>query len=46
MQNDLWCVGDRSLLPWAYMYLCLCVFVPMCMDPIPSLIAESDVRAC
>jgi len=29
-----------------YVYLCVCVFVRMCMDPIPSLIAESDIRAC
>jgi len=26
--------------------LCVCVFVRMCMDPISSLIAESDIRAC
>jgi len=62
MQNNFWCVGDWSLLPWAYVYLCVCVFVRMCIcayvylcvcvfvrmcrDPIPSLIAESDIRAC
>jgi len=30
----------------AYVYLYLCVFVGMCRYPIPSLIAESDIRAC
>ena len=29
-----------------YVYLCVCVVVWICMDPIPSLIAESDIRAC
>jgi len=27
--NDVWCVGDLSLLPWAYVYLWVCVFVGM-----------------
>jgi len=45
-ENDLWCVGDCSLLPWAYVYLWECVFVGMCMDLIRPLIAEADIRAC
>jgi len=39
------CVFVRMCI-CAYVYLCVCVFVRMCMDPIPSLIAESDIRAC
>jgi len=29
-----------------YVDLCVCVFVRRCRDPIPSVIAESDIRAC
>jgi len=39
------CVFVRMCI-CAHVYLCICVFVCMCMDPIPSLIAESDIRAC
>jgi len=39
------CVFVRMCI-CAYVYLCVCVFVRMGMDPIPSLIAESDIRAC
>jgi len=30
----------------AYVYLGVCVFGCICMNPIPSVIAESDIRAC
>jgi hypothetical protein len=43
---DLCVCGFVRIWICAYVYSGVCVFVRMCMDPIPSLVAESDIRAC
>jgi len=42
----LWVCVFVGMCICGYVYLCVCVVVWICMDPIPSLIAESDIRAC
>ena len=42
--GDLCIRGFVHMRVCVYVYLGVCLFVHMCIDPIPSLVAESDIR--
>jgi len=42
----LWVCVFVGMCICGYVCLWVCEFVGMCIDPIPSLIAESDIRTC